>query len=119
MHGYYRTTQDLDIWVNKTPDNYTKLKKAFAIFGMRMFDLTENNFMGEDFDVFTIGRKPLQIDILTKLKGVEFEDAFKNTNYRNIEGLDVRYLHISDLIKAKTAAGRHKDLDDIEKLSQI
>ena len=37
LHGYYRTTQDLDIWVNKTPENHLKLSKAFAIFGMPLF----------------------------------------------------------------------------------
>lgn len=30
-----------------------------------------------------------------------------------------RYLHLNNLIAAKKAAGRHKDLDDIEKLTAI
>ncbi len=34
MHGYYRTTNDLDVWVNKTTENYVRLSKAYAIFGM-------------------------------------------------------------------------------------
>lgn len=117
MNGYYRTTQDLDIWVNKTPENYIRLRKGFAIFGMPIFDITEENFLGNNFDVFSIGRKPLQIDIITRLKGVGFEVAYINANLKNLEGLDVRYLHITELIQAKKAAGRYKDLDDIEKLS--
>jgi hypothetical protein len=52
IHGYYRTTRDMDIWVNKTKENYVKLSKAFAIFGMPVFDMTEENFLGEKFDVF-------------------------------------------------------------------
>jgi hypothetical protein len=32
--------------------------------------------------------------------------------------MNVRFLHLSDLIQSKKAAGRHKDLDDIEKLTQ-
>lgn len=117
MKGYYRTTQDLDIWVNKTSDNYSNLRKGFAIFGMPIFDITEENFLGDNFDVFSIGRAPLQIDIITKLKGVEFDEAYTNANFKNLEGLDVRYLHLNELIQSKKAAGRHKDLDDIEKLS--
>lgn len=29
LHGYLRTTGDLDIWVNKKKKNYAKLVKAF------------------------------------------------------------------------------------------
>jgi len=117
LHGYYRTTQDLDIWVNKTPENHIKLSKAFAIFGMPLFDMTLANFMGEEFNVFTMGRKPLQIDIITRLKGVEFKDAVEHALQKEMEGIKVKYLNLTDLIQAKTASGRHKDLDDIEKLT--
>ena len=33
LHGYNRTTGDLDIWVNPTETNYRKLIKAFSYFG--------------------------------------------------------------------------------------
>ena len=118
MHGYFRTTQDLDIQINKTPENYIKLRKAYAIFGMPLFDMTLENFIGDEFDVFTVGRSPFQIDMMTKLKGVEFADAIQKAEQKEMEGLKVRYLNLDDLIKAKTAAGRYKDLDDIEKLTQ-
>jgi hypothetical protein len=32
-------------------------------------------------------------------------------------GLIVRFIHLNNLIQAKKASGRYKDLDDIEKLS--
>jgi predicted nucleotidyltransferase len=118
LHGYYRTTQDLDIWVNKTSDNYQKLTKAFAVFGMPVFDMDHKNFMGESFDVFSIGRKPLQIDIITKLKGLDFSEAIEHAVKKEIEGLKVNYLGLPDLLTAKKASGRYKDLDDIEKLTQ-
>ena len=118
LHGYYRTTQDLDIWVNKTAENHLKLSKAFAIFGMPLFDMTLENFMGERFDVFSMGRRPLQIDIITKLKGLEFKDAVQHAVQKEMEGIKVKYLNLDDLLKSKKASGRYKDLDDIEKLSQ-
>jgi len=37
---------------------------------------------------------------------------------KELEGLKVRFLNLADLIRAKTASGRYKDLDDIEKLTQ-
>lgn len=45
LHGYSRTTGDMDIWVERTTDNYIKIKKAFHQFGMPVFDMTEENFI--------------------------------------------------------------------------
>lgn len=41
MHGYNRTTGDMDIWVNRTKENYQKVVTAFMDFGMPVFDMTE------------------------------------------------------------------------------
>ena len=51
------------------------------------------------------------------LKGCSFQQAYLISQQYDENGLIVRYLHIDTLIQSKKAAGRHKDLDDIEKLS--
>jgi hypothetical protein len=118
LHGYRRVTGDMDIWVNRTKENYSKLVKAFFQFGLSVFDMTEEKFLeGESADVFSFGRPPVSIDILTKLKGVEFDDAFFRAMQFDENGLIVRFIHLNNLIEAKKASGRYKDLDDIEKLS--
>jgi hypothetical protein len=118
LHGYRRVTGDMDIWVNRTKENYSKIAHAFAEFGLPLFDMTEAKFLNIDAaDVFSYGRPPVSIDIITKLKGVEFDDAFPQAQVFNEEGLEIRFLHLNNLIEAKKAAGRHKDLDDIEKLT--
>jgi len=118
LHGYRRVTGDMDIWVNRTKENYSKLIKAFAEFGLPVFDMTESKFLDADtVDVFTFGRPPVSIDIITKLKGVEFSDAFSRALQFDESGLSIRFIHLNNLIQAKKAAGRHKDLDDIEKLT--
>jgi hypothetical protein len=118
LHGYRRVTGDMDIWVNRTKENYAKLSHAFAQFGLSLFDMTEQKFLDtETADVFSYGRPPVSIDIITKLKGVEFDNAFSQAQVFNEEGLMIRFIHLNNLIEAKKAAGRHKDLDDIEKLT--
>jgi hypothetical protein len=118
LHGYRRATGDMAIWVNRTKENYSKLTKAFAEFGLSIFDMTEKKFLdAETVDVFSYGRRPVSIDIITKLKGVEFDDAFFNAMQFDENGLLIRFIHLNNLIQAKKAAGRHKDLDDIEKLT--
>jgi hypothetical protein len=32
LHGYSRTTSDMDLWVERTSENYHQLIKAFQIF---------------------------------------------------------------------------------------
>ncbi|SHL65976.1 hypothetical protein SAMN05444266_104307 [Chitinophaga jiangningensis] len=34
LHGYRRVTGDMDIWVNRTKENYLKLAEAFMEFGL-------------------------------------------------------------------------------------
>ena len=118
LHGYSRTTGDLDIWINKTKENYLQLKKAFGTFGMPLFDMTEDNFLNNpDLNVFTFGRPPRSIDIMTAVKGIDFDESFLAANLVEIENLEVRLIHLTHLLKAKKAAGRYKDLDDIENLT--
>jgi hypothetical protein len=117
LHGYRRVTGDMDIWVNRTKENYLRLVKAFLQFGLSVFDMSEQKFLeSESADVFSFGRPPVSIDILTKLKGVEFDKAFSRALLFDENGLIVRFIHLNNLIDAKKASGRYKDLDDIEKL---
>lgn len=114
-HGYNRTTGDLDVWVNPTSENYRKMLHAFRAFGLSPLNMTEDLFLNSTKnDVFTFGRPPVCIDILTQVKGLEFETTFKNASVVNFDGLDVNMIDLRDLKKAKTAAGRSKDLDDLE-----
>jgi predicted nucleotidyltransferase len=117
LHGYSRTTGDLDIWINKEKENYFKLVKAFKEFKMLVFDMTENNFLkNPELNVFTFGRPPSAIDIMTDVKGLHFNEAFKTSQIIEAGTLKVRVIGLNQLLKAKRAAGRHRDLDDIDNL---
>ncbi len=114
IHGYARTTMDLDVWVERSEENYQKLQKAFADFGMPMFDMTRENFLeNDDFDVFTFGRPPVCIDLMNRVKGLHFESAYENSQEVSLGDCLVKVVSKRDLIQAKLAAGRHKDLDDV------
>jgi hypothetical protein len=118
LHGYSRTTGDLDIWVNKEKENYSKLVRAFKEFKMSVFDMTKDNFLkNPELNVFTFGRPPSSIDIMTDVKGLNFDETYKTSQIVEVEDLKVCLISLNQLLKAKRAAGRHKDLDDIENLS--
>ena len=47
IRGYSRSTGDIDIWVNKTRENYIKLQKAITEFGLPEVAVKENEFFSE------------------------------------------------------------------------
>lgn len=117
IHGYPRTTGDMDLWVRKTKDNYRNLVQAFSEFGMPIFDMTEDNFLNHpDWDVFSFGRPPVAIDLMTAVKGLDFEETFKRAKFYDDGGLKVKTIHKDDLIKAKKASNRPKDQDDLDNI---
>ncbi|MES2651401.1 MAG: hypothetical protein V4663_06650 [Bacteroidota bacterium] len=117
MHGYSRTTGDIDIWVDRSLDNYQKIRLAFLEFGMPVFDMTEENFLKhKNWDVFTFGNPPSAIDLMLAVKGLSFEESFNKAITFEDDDLLIRTIHKDDLISAKKAAGRPKDLDDLQNL---
>lgn len=117
LHGYSRTTGDMDLWVERTSENYQHLIKAFHIFGMPVFDMTEVNFLNHPiWDVFTFGTPPVAIDIMIKLKGLNFDEVYNRSIYFEDDDLKIRTINRADLILAKKNAGRAKDINDLENL---
>ncbi len=119
LHGHARVTGDMDIWVECTKDNYLQLVKAFRQFGMPLFDMTLEKFLGvKENDVFSFGRNPVGIDIMTAVKGLNFDEAYRLSTIFDDDDLLIRMIHINHLIVAKKASGRLKDLDDINQLQK-
>lgn len=118
IHGYSRTTGDMDIWVERSLENYKRLKVAFFQFGMPVFDMTEDNFLNHStWDVFTFGRPPSSIDIMVKAKGLDFTECYNDSIIYEEEGLLIRTISYPHLIEAKKAVGRPKDMNDLENLN--
>lgn len=116
IRGYSRSTGDMDIWVEKSQENYLKIRKAIIHFGLPPVAIPEDQFFSDKYDVFSFGRPPFSIEVLTALKGLDFEIAFQKATIEEINKIPVRVIHLNHLITAKTAAGRHKDLNDLENL---
>lgn len=108
----------MDIWVDRTLENYHKIKLAFLNFGMPVFDMTEENFLSHpENDVFTFGTPPSSIDIMIKVKGLDFNECYSSAVFFEEDGLQIRTIHRNNLISAKKASGRAKDINDLENLN--
>ncbi len=117
VHGYPRFTGDLDIWLNPTVENATKILKCIDLFGFGTLNFTEKDFTKEE-NVIQLGYPPLRIDLLTTIDGVKFQDCYKNKVIFEMDDLQVNFISYNDLIKNKTSSGRLRDLDDIENLEK-
>lgn len=119
LYGYYRTTGDLDVWINPTEENYTKMSNAFGKFGLPQDVITLTDFLDtNNNEVFTFGRPPVSIDILTKVKGLVFEEAQMNSVINETEGFPINLISYKELIKAKKASNRYRDINDIKHLEE-
>jgi hypothetical protein len=115
LHGYPRYTKDLDIWVERTPDNASAIIKALREFGFSSSDLRAGDFLVPD-RIVHLGQPPNRIDLLTAIDGVEFDDAWKTRTVQELDGVPVNFIGRGDLLKNKRASGRHQDLADLENL---
>ena len=113
VHGRPRATGDLDIWVEATPENASRVMRALAAFGAPLRELSEEDFAGPGV-TYQIGVPPGRIDILTELTGLTFAEAWPDRVSRAFGDLEVNFIGRDAFIRNKRATGRTKDLADVE-----
>lgn len=116
-HGYPRATADMDVWVAVAPDNAAKLVDVFRRFGMQSQSLTPALFQDHG-KIIRMGVPPMRIEVLTGIDGVEFDQCYAERLTAEIDGQKVALISRKHLRMNKQAAGRHKDLDDLEHLPE-
>ncbi len=114
-HGYPRATGDFDVWIARSPENARRTMRALKQFGAPLFDLTEADLVTPGI-VFQIGVQPCRVDILTRISGVEFEEAWPSRIEVDVDGNRFGVIGLEHLIRNKRATGRPKDLLDVDLL---
>lgn len=113
-----RFTKDIDILIGQTKENAKKIIDSIKDFGFSDLDLTEKDFL-ESEQIIQLGLAPLRIDILTSIKGMDFQELWNNRVTGNYGNIEVNFISKKDLIHSKRKSGRKQDLADIEKLEKI
>lgn len=116
-NGRPRATQDLDVWVEPTVENATRVCQALAAFGFASLGAAQEEFAQPD-RLATLGRVPLRIDVMTSIDGVEFSEAWDDRLEATFGGYTVAFLGRHCLVKNKLATGRTKDRLDVELLEE-
>jgi hypothetical protein len=112
LMGFPDTTQDVDLYPQRSADNGENLVQALLELG---FQLTERDMegirAGKDFVQLKNG--PFDVDLVFAPDGIEqFDDAWKR--HLEIEGFPL--CHLDDIIASKRAANRRKDIESLPRL---
>jgi hypothetical protein len=115
VHAQPRATKDLDLFIRSDRENAKAVYRALAEFGAPLEGMSPADFA--DGTSFQIGQPPDRIDVLQRIDGLTFDEAWPNRVEGMIDG-DVPASVISreDLIKNKLASGREQDLLDVKTL---
>ena len=113
--GYPDTTQDADLFVDKTPENGRALVKALRSLG---FDLTAEQeaeiVRGKDFVQLKNG--PFDLDLVFAPDGIP---SFAEAWARRVEVEGFPVCHPDDIIASKKAANRAKDRESLPRLQSF
>ena len=121
FYGYSRTTADFDLWIQPDNVNKTRVLSAMIVMGYTEDELLELSL--NDFSqpvTFQIGGNNFYIDIMTRITGVSFEEAYPASVELKVGSTDyMRVIHRNHLIVNKLLTGRLKDKLDVESLEEI
>jgi hypothetical protein len=120
-HGYARLTGDVDFFYDSSRGNVERLWEALVEFwDGAVPGLAAANELASNDVIVQFGRPPNRIDLIGGLSGVSFEEAWRSRVLETIElggqPIAIHLLGLAELVRAKRAAGRPKDLDDLEHL---
>jgi hypothetical protein len=110
--GFPDTTQDADLYPQKSPENGQALVAALVELGFELSPEQEDEIRrGKDFVQLKNG--PFDLDLVFAPDGIEsFDDAWQ----RHVEVAGFPVCHPDDIIASKQAAGRAKDREGLPRL---
>jgi hypothetical protein len=113
--GFPDTTQDADLFVEKTPENCRALVEALREIGFALTQPQLDEIIGGK-DFVQLKNGPFDMDLVFAPDGIErFEDAWRRRV--EVEGFPV--CHIDDIIASKAAANRPRDREALPRLQSF
>lgn len=118
FHAQPRATKDLDILISADAENSRAVYAALAKFGAPIEGLSAKDFAEPD-NFFRMGTPPVMVDIMPKISGVEFDEAWRRrVDVQIDDNLSATFISRQDLLVAKVSAGRAQDLIDADALRE-
>lgn len=115
LHGAPRYTGDMDVLVRPIHENAIRLLAAIREFGFPTNALTPDAVVATSC-LIEMGTPPVQLHIMSAIDGVSWESVWAGREVTTLDGLMVPFIGRQEFLVNKRAAGRVKDLADIEAL---
>ena len=116
IHGYARSTLDIDIFIRPDRANAELTHQALADSGFDVHDLSVDDLL--DFKIL-IRQYIVEVDVHPYVAGISFDAVWASRVAGRFGQVDVNYAGLDALIEMKRAAGRPKDLADLKALEKI
>jgi hypothetical protein len=116
FHGAPRATGDIDIWIRPVEANAEALLAALREFGFGSLEISVQDVLSGK--IIQMGFPPVRIDLVTLLDGLDADQIWASKERGRFGEENVFYLGRDAFIRNKRAAGRHKDLADLELLGE-
>ncbi len=100
-----------------TPDNAGRVIEALHAVGFNS-PVLEPRLFEDPRSVVRFGVPPFRIEIMTSIDGVAYDECRARAVEFAVAGLPVPVIALGDLKINKRAAGRHKDLADLDYLPE-
>lgn len=112
LYGVPRATFDLAILIEATELNAARLLQALREAGFGTADLIDaQDLLANEITVFN---DRVRIDVQTLTPGLTFTDAWNRRETMAYQGQEFHVASRLDVIASKRAAGRRKDLEDVQ-----
>lgn len=118
FHGAPRYTSDLDVLVGPELDNVRRLVAALSAFGFPPAGITAEDIAAGG-RVLQMGLPPTQVHVMTDVTGVTWSEVWKGSIVGRYGRCATRFIGRAEFLKNKRAAGRPKDLADIDTLESL
>jgi hypothetical protein len=116
LNGLIRATEDVDILIAENAANFQKVITALS----RLPDGAASELVPQDFEENVVIKiaDEIEVDVSTRAWKVSYTEALPNAQRTIVDGTEIPFLSIPDLIRSKQT---HRDQDrvDVENLIRL
>ena len=110
QHGFERTTSDIDLLVESSPENFKKIKAAM----LKLPDGAIRELEPDDLDKFIVVRvgDEFVIDLMKRSCGIEYAEASRDIELIRVQDVDIPFPNTKLLWRTKQT---HREKDALDR----
>ena len=113
-HAKPRYTKDIDLWVDRSPENVDRVNRALLEFGSpSLIDPDDPD------EILQLGNAPHRIDILRAVIDLDFETAWERRIEAPYGNAPANWIDLESLLAIKSAIDHPRHREDARVLSMV